>query len=151
MRAGVFSLQNSGDLHPRRLVMEWSGHPGIKNGNPAPQDLLPQATSTLLVLLEGASTFTAARWQWGDWPLRATAQPSLLQLQVTKTQAGREEIRHGVAFRGPTPPSCSSPQSMQPLCSEGHPKKSCVCRCLQVKQENTKELPALWPCLPWTT
>lgn len=57
-------------------------------------------------------------------------------------------IRHGVPFRGPTPPGCSYAQSMQPLCSKGHPKKSCVCRYLQVKQENTTELPALRPYLP---
>lgn len=32
--SGVFILQNSDDLHSRRLVMEWSGDPGNKTWKP---------------------------------------------------------------------------------------------------------------------
>lgn len=85
-REALLQNKNSDGLHPQRLVMEASGDPGVRNGNPRLQHLLPWATSTLLVLLEGAFTSRTARWQWRDWLRRAAAQPSILQLQVTKTQ-----------------------------------------------------------------
>ena len=93
---------------------------------PGPPHLLP-GPYPLLVLLEGALTSKAARWQWRDWLLGASAQPSLLQLQVTKTlgRAVKRETQRG--FQGTLPSWLLLATKLQPLCSEGHPKRSWVC------------------------
>lgn len=119
---------------------ESGGDPEVKWALPLPPGSLSSARAP-----EGALTSEAARWQWGDWPLGASAQPSL-QLQVTKTQglavASSEAQRD---FQGILP-SCLL---LARLCPRGAPRVELG---LQVPSGEAgrrhKRLPGLWPSCP---
>lgn len=131
--------------------MEGGGDPGVRNGNPGLQHLLPWATSTLPVILEGAFTSRTARWQWRDWLLRGAVQPSILQLQVTKTQglAVRDEAQGG--FQGTLPSWCflSIIHASSVL---RRASKAELCSQVSSDEAGRHERVAnLWPSLPWNS